>query len=85
MTDVLKPGYVRLGLHADVLMEDARVFGLMGPDSDPTAALELFGRQDAGVVEVSVSYSILQAPRTKGKGGDKVAVHIVSQRKEGEE
>ena len=72
MTDVLEPGYVRLGLHADVLMEDARRFGLMGPDAEVAAALELFGEQDAEVVEVSCSYVIQQA------GWGKTGVHIVN-------
>ena len=78
MTNVLKPGYVRLGLHADVSMEDAVTFGLMGPDAEAAAALELFGGLGAGVIEVSVSWSIIPAPRTTGKTGGKVAVHIVS-------
>ena len=81
MTDILKPGYVRLGLHADVEMEDALAFGLMGPDAEAAAALELFGGLGAGVIEVSVSYSILPAPRTKGKTGGKVAIHIVGKAK----
>ena len=80
-TGVLKPGYVRFGLHADVPMEDALAFGLMGPDAEAAAALELFGGLGAGVIEVSVSWSILPAPRTKSKTGGKVAVHIVGKAK----
>ena len=78
MEGALKDGYVRLGLHADVPMEDARSSGAMNRDADIDEVLWLFGEQKAGIVEVSVSYAIRSAGTGKGKTGGKVAVHIVT-------
>jgi len=55
-TGALKDGYVRVGLDADIPIEDARRVGAMSRHIDVEKIIRLFSEQKASVISIHVSY-----------------------------
>ena len=60
-TSIAPKGYVRVGLDADIPIEDARRAGALSRHVDVEKIIRLLSEQKAGVISIYLSYSILSA------------------------